>query len=62
MIVPCLDAVPFFVSKEASEKAQNETCFSEMGTMTRVTGFFLASNRTLFASRRSSMQAFGISD
>ena len=25
MMVPCREAVPFFVSKEASEKAQNET-------------------------------------
>ena len=62
MIVPCLEDNPFLVSKEASENSQKETSFSEIGTMTKVTGFFLVSSSTRFASRRSSTQAFGICD
>ena len=62
MIVPCLEAEPRFVSKEASEKAQNETWSSLMGTITKLTGFFLASSKTRFASKRSSIHALGIWD
>ena len=61
-IVPCLDETPFFVSKEASEKPQKATWSSGIGTTKIVTGWFLASSRTRFASSKSSMCARGIAD
>ena len=53
---------PFFASKEASDKPQKATLAWGIGTIKRITGWALASNRTRLASNKSSMHALGIAD